>query len=75
MVKRDNKPALEIVRDITDHIAYDYIFLTNGFGLHNANELMRLLNTGLEIKFESFKQYQELIKYVNCILSKKLRRV
>lgn len=35
--------------------------LSTGFGLHNANEMMRSFETDLEIKFESFKQYNDLI--------------
>lgn len=70
MVKRNNKLTLEIVKDVNNHIAYDFIQLTNGFGVHKSNELMRSLNTGLEIKFENFKQYHELFKEINEIISK-----
>lgn len=38
--------------------------LTNGFNLYKSNELLRLLNTGFEIKFESFSQYNKLLKSV-----------
>lgn len=32
-----------------------------GFGLHKNNEFMKSLQTGLEIKFENFRQYGELM--------------
>ena len=35
--------------------------LTKGFQIHNANELLRSLGTDLDIKFDSFAQYAELI--------------
>ena len=35
--------------------------LTKGFQIHNANELLRSLGTDLDIKFDSFSQYAELI--------------
>ena len=31
------------------------------FGLHNANEFLKGLDSGVDIKFESFKQYHDLI--------------
>lgn len=39
--------------------------LTNGFSVHLALEELRLLNTGLEIRFESLGQFNELIKEIN----------
>lgn len=32
-----------------------------GFGLHKNNEFMKSLQTGLDIKFENFRQYGELM--------------
>lgn len=32
-----------------------------GFGLHNANEFLRSLDSGLDVKFESMAQYEELL--------------
>lgn len=32
-----------------------------GFGLHNANEFLRSLDSGLDVKFESMGQYEELL--------------
>lgn len=35
--------------------------LSSGFGLHNANETLRNLQSGLEVKFNDFVQYNDLI--------------
>jgi hypothetical protein len=35
--------------------------LNTGYGLHNANEMMKSLGSAAEVKFESFKQYNDLI--------------
>ena len=43
-------------------------FLTDGFSLYLALEELRLLNTGLEIKFESFRQFNELINRISKII-------
>ena len=32
-----------------------------GFGLHNANEFLRSLDSGLDVTFENFRQYGNLI--------------
>lgn len=39
--------------------------LSSGFGLHNANEFLKSLETGVEIEFKNFKQYNELIMDVH----------
>lgn len=38
--------------------------LTDGFMLHLALEELRSLDTGFEIKFESFRQFNELINKI-----------
>ncbi|MBU5439459.1 hypothetical protein KQI42_15700 [Tissierella sp. MSJ-40] len=38
--------------------------LTNALAIHMSNEFLKSLNTGLEIKFESFKQYNALLKSI-----------
>lgn len=38
--------------------------LTNPNSIHQCNEILRSLNTGLEIKFENFRQYNSLIKAI-----------
>lgn len=35
--------------------------MDQGFGIHNANEMLRNLDSGVEIDFVSFKKYNELI--------------
>lgn len=35
--------------------------LTSGFGIHNANEFMKSLDSGVDVKFESFRQYNDVI--------------
>ena len=35
--------------------------LTTGFGLHNANEFLRSLDSGIEIEFVNFKQYHAML--------------
>ncbi|CQR75089.1 hypothetical protein SOV_35920 [Sporomusa ovata DSM 2662] len=42
------------------HIFYNQM-LTTGFGIHNANEFLRSLESGVEIEFEDFKQYNDLL--------------
>ena len=41
-------------------IFYNQVLAT-GFGLHNANEFLRSLDSGVEIEFVNFKQYYELL--------------
>lgn len=41
--------------------------LTNGFRLHLGLEALRSLNTGLEIKFENFRQLRNLINKINTL--------
>ena len=36
-----------------------------GFGIHKVNEFLRSLDSGVEIKFESFKQYNDMLMDVN----------
>lgn len=35
--------------------------LTSGFGLHNANEFLRSLDSGVKVDFTNFKQYHEML--------------
>ena len=35
--------------------------LTKGFGIHNANEFLRSMDTEVEIEFVSYAQYEELL--------------
>ena len=50
---------------LTGDFANSLIFynqvLSNGFGIHNANGMLKSLGSSAEIKFENFKQYNDLI--------------
>lgn len=35
--------------------------LSTGYGIHNANEMMKSFETGVDISFENFKQYNNMI--------------
>lgn len=39
--------------------------LSNALSMHKALNELRLLNTGLEIKFENFAQFSQLINKIN----------
>lgn len=54
--KINGKPTM-----LNDKESFD---LTCGFGINKANSYLRTLNTGLEIKFENYKQYNELISQI-----------
>jgi len=46
--------------------------LHTGFGIHKANEFLRSLDSGLDIHFESFKQYYDLLLDVHEAIDGKL---
>lgn len=47
--------------------------LSTGFGIHNADEFMRSMETGIEpIEFKNFKQYHDMILDVFEAVSEKL---
>ena len=35
--------------------------LSSGFGLHKANEMLKSLDTGIDVEFESFSQYNDML--------------
>lgn len=39
--------------------------ITQGFQIHNTNELLRSMDTGLDIQFESYSQYGQLLMDVH----------
>lgn len=53
-----------------------YIFYNQvlhvGFGIHNANEFLRSLDSGVEIEFKNFGQYHELLMDVHEAIDGKL---
>jgi len=46
--------------------------VAKGFGMHRANEFLRSLDSGVEIKFETFMQYGELLMDVREAVDGKL---
>lgn len=67
VANENDEPTFRIVSTNTanDELMIKDISLTTGFGLFKANEFMRNLNTGIDIKFDNFKQYYELVNNVN----------
>jgi hypothetical protein len=63
---KTEKPMLSIWFKILDGeyknsiIFYNQV-LSTGFGLHNADEFLRSLDSGVSIEFKNFKQYNNLI--------------
>lgn len=47
--------------EYTKSIIFYNQVLTNGFGLHNANEFLRSLDSDVEVDFTNFKQYHEML--------------
>ena len=43
-----------------------------GFGLHKVNEFLRSLDSGLEVQFENFQQYGNLLMDIHEAIDKKL---
>ena len=53
-----------------------YQMLTTGFGIHNANGFLRSLESDVEIQFDNFKQYSDmLMDIMEAIESEKLEYV
>ncbi|WP_097026151.1 DUF669 domain-containing protein [Clostridium peptidivorans] len=46
--------------------------LSTGFGIHNANEMLKSLGTDTEVKFDNFKQYNDTILDVHEAVEGKL---
>ena len=42
------------------YIFYNQV-LTNGYGIHSANTFLRSLESGIEVEFDDFEQYNALI--------------
>ncbi|WP_138206382.1 hypothetical protein [Haloimpatiens lingqiaonensis] len=71
-----DEPILRVVEDSkVNNLTRHDILLTSGFGLHLANYTLRLLDTGIDIKFENFKQYDRLIKDVNEIVTERAKKM
>lgn len=64
--KKSDEPMLSCwMKVITGSYKGQYIFynqmLTTGFGIHAGNEFLRSLESGVEIKFDNFRQYNEML--------------
>lgn len=63
---KSGKPMLTCWMQILDgDYKNSYIFLNQvmhvGFGIHNANEFLRSLDSGIDVQFENFKQFHEML--------------
>lgn len=73
---KDEEPILTVVEDSkVNNLTRHDILLNTGFGLHLANYTLELLDTGIDIKFENFKQYNGLIKDVNEIVTERAKKM
>lgn len=67
---KTGKPMLSVwLKVITGEYEGSIIFynqvLHTGYGIHNANEFLRSLDSGVDVTFDSFKQYNSLISDVH----------
>ena len=46
--------------------------LSSGFGLHKANEMLRSLDSGVEVEFESFSKYNNMLMDITEAIDSKL---
>lgn len=53
-----------VAGDYKGQLIFQNQMLTNGFGIHMMNGLMISLESGLDIAFENFEQYAELMEKV-----------
>ena len=63
---KSGKPMMSCWMQILDgEYKNSYIFYNQvlhvGFGIHNANEFLRSLDSGVDITFENFKQYNDML--------------
>lgn len=64
--KKEHKPALIcwfkiLAGDYKGSILFMTQVLTTGFGIHKANEFLRSLDTDIDVEFDTYRQYGELI--------------
>lgn len=73
----NDKPVVSITYCESDISPIEYINFPvhTGLGLRVANQFLRELNTGLEIRFKNFKQYNELIHEINDLVCKNHKKV
>lgn len=76
-LSKSNRPMLTCWMKILEgpykgqYIFYNQV-IDVGFGLHNANEFLRSLDSGVEVKFESLSQYENLILDIHEAIDGKL---
>jgi hypothetical protein len=79
--KKSDEPMLACwMKIIAGQYKGQYIFyyqmLTTGFGIHAANDFLRSLESGVDIAFDNFKQYNDMLMDVmEAIEAEKLEYV
>lgn len=74
---KSGKPMMTCWMQVLDgdykgsYIFYNQVLHT-GFGIHTANEFLRSLDSGIDVQFESFKQYHELLLDIHEAIDGKL---
>lgn len=63
---KSGKPMLTCWMQILDgEYKNSYIFMNQvmhvGFGIHKANEFLRSLDSGIDVQFENFKQFHDML--------------
>ncbi|WP_282804461.1 hypothetical protein [Clostridium tetani] len=68
-INEEEEPILRVIENsnVSGLVSHD-ILLTTGFGLHLANYTLGVLDTGIDIKFENFNQYNKVISDVNNVV-------
>lgn len=62
-----NRPVAFVSLDDKEY----HIPLKQGVAIHMFNQILRSLDTGIEIKFESYAQYTQLLENVSEAVQKK----
>lgn len=70
LIMNDNKePMLRVIKsDNDDRLQINDILLTSGFNINKANNMLKSLDTGIDIEFRNFIQYNDLVQRVNDIV-------
>lgn len=74
---KSNRPMVSVwMRVLNGEYKGQVIFYNQvvdmGFGLHNANEFLRDLDSGIDVEFENFKQYNDLLLDIHEAIDGKL---
>ncbi|KEH96114.1 hypothetical protein [Clostridium massiliodielmoense] len=67
IANENDEPALRVIsaKNEKEELMINDISLTTGFGVFKANNLLRVIAPGIDVKFENFTQYNKLIQDVN----------